>query len=167
MTDMKSSAQPSDWREGRRLRAWALHQQGWKQRAIADALGVTQGAVSQWIARGKAGGSEALRNRKSPGAPRRLSTQQRDQLPSLLARGAEAFGFRGDIWTRARIAAVIRREFGVSYHRDHIGRLLSEVGWSVQKPIERATQRDEAAIEHWREERWPALKKRPPMNSER
>jgi transposase len=108
-----------------------------------------------------------LRNRKSPGAPRRLNDQQREQLPRLLERGAEAFGFRGEIWTRARIAAVIKREFGVSYHRDHIGRLLSDLGWSVQRPVERATQRDEAAIARWRDERWPALKKRPPMNSER
>src|SRR5215207_9079964 len=146
MTGMEIAIQPSDWREGRRLRAWALHQQGWKQRAIAEALGVTQGAVSQWIARGKAGGVEALRNRKPPGAPRRLTTQQRDQLPSLLARGAQAFGFRGDIWTRARIAAIIKREFGVSYHPDHVGRLLAEIGWTVQKPVERATQRNEAAI---------------------
>lgn len=167
MTGMKSTTQPSDWREGRRLRAWALHQQGWKQRAIAEALGVTQGAVSQWIARGKAGGVEALHNRKSPGAPRRLTSEQREQLPRLLERGAQAFGFRGDIWTRARIAAVIKRAFGVSYHRDHIGRLLSDVGWSVQKPVERATQRDEAAIARWRDERWPALKKRQSMNSER
>jgi len=166
MTGMKSSTQPSDWREGRRLRAWALHEQGWKQRAIAEALGVTQGAVSQWIARGKDGGSEALRNRKSPGAPRRLTSEQREQLPRLLERGAEAFGFRGDIWTRARIAAVIKREFGVSYHRDHIGRLLTDIGWSVQKPVERATQRDEVAIARWRDERWPALKKRRSMSSE-
>ena len=163
---METSAQPNDWREGRRLRAWALHEQGWKQCAIADALGVTQGAVSQWIARGKAGGIEALRNRKPPGAPRRLTKAQRESLPLLLARGAEAFGFRGDIWTRARIAAVIKREFGVSYHPDHIGRLLSEVGWSVQKPTSRATQRDEGAIAQWREERWLALKKRLQTKSE-
>jgi transposase len=129
-------------------------------------LGVTQGAVSQWIARGKAGGIEALRNRTSPGAPRRLNGQQREQLSRLLERGAEVFGFRGDIWTRARIAAVIKREFGVSYHRDHIGRLLNDIGWSVQKPVERATQRDEAAIARWRDERWPAVKKRRSMSSE-
>jgi transposase len=164
---METVSQPTDWREGRRLRAWALHEQGWKQRAIADALGVTQGAVSQWIARGKAGGIGALRNRKSPGAPRRLTQAQRDQLPSLLARGAEAFGFRGDIWTRTRIAAIIKREFGVSYHPDHMGRLLSEIGWSVQKPSERATQRDEAAIAAWCDVRWPALKKRPQRKDER
>ena len=159
MAAMGTTQQPTDWREARRLRAWALHHQGWKQQTIADALGVSQGAVSQWITRGKAGGEDALRNRKSPGAPRRLTTDQRALLPALLARGAEAFGFRGDVWTRARIAAVIKHEFGVAYHPDHIGRLLQEIGWTVQKPEERATQRDEDAIAQWRETRWPALKK--------
>jgi transposase len=166
MTGMGTTAQPTDWREGRRPRAWALHEQGWKQTAIAQALRVTQGAVSQWIARGKAGGVDALRNRKPSGAPRRLTTEQRDQLPALLVRGAEAFGFRGDIWTRARVAIIIKRTFGVSYHPDHVGRLLAEIGWSAQKPVERATQLSEAAIDKWREERWPALKKRPPTKDE-
>lgn len=157
---------PKDWREGRRLRAWALHQQGWKQKAIATALGVTQGAVSQWIARGRAGGIDGLRKRRSPGAPVRLTREQRAQIPSLLARGAQAWGFLGDVWTRARIAAVIKREFGVRYHPDHVGRLLRELGWTVQKPIERATQRNEEAIAAWREEKWPAIKKKPSRKGE-
>jgi transposase len=158
---METIQQPTDWREGRRLRAWELHQLGWKQKDIATALGVTRGAVSQWMARARAGGVAALRNRKSPGAPVRLTAAQRSGIPALLARGAEAWGFRGDIWTRARVAAVIKQEFGVAYHPDHVGRLLREVGWSVQKPIERATQRNEQAIAAWREQKWPAIKKKP------
>jgi transposase len=130
-----------------------------RPKEIADALGVTQGVVSQSIARGKAGGQQALRNRKSPGAPRRLSTEQRARLPALLARGAQAFGFVGDVWTGSRIAAVIKREFGVAYHPDHIGRVVAEIGWTLLKPIERATQRDEAALTQWRDEHWPPLKK--------
>jgi transposase len=151
---------PKDWREGRRLRAWALHQHGWKQQQIAAALGVTQGAVSQWLARGRDGGLAALRARSSPGAPPRLQPEHLAQLPALLARGAPAFGFIGDVWTRARVAEVIKREFGVAYHPDHVGRLLRIVGWSVQKPVARATQRDERAITAWRQERWPAIKKK-------
>lgn len=151
---------PKDWREARRLRAWELQQQGWKQNKIAEALGVTDGAVSQWLARARAEGVEGLRTRTSPGAPVRLSVEQRAQLPALLARGAPAFGFIGDVWTRARVAEVIKRQFGVAYHPDHVGRLLRAVGWSVQKPIERATQRDEAAIATWREEQWPDIKKK-------
>src|SRR5215212_3630340 len=161
MPTMNITPQPTNWREGRRLRAWDLHQQGWPQKQIAVALGVTQGAISQWIARGRAGGSDALRNRSRKGATPKLTKQQRAQLPAVLKRGAEAYGFVGDVWTQARIAIVIKREFGVSYHVDHIGRLLHAIGWSVQKPIERASERNDAAIEHWRTEKWPAIKKKP------
>jgi transposase len=152
---------PHDWREGRRLRAWALERRGWTQQAIAEALGVTPGAVSQWLARARAGGPEALRRRPAPGPRPRLSAAQRAALPALLARGAEAFGFRGDVWTTKRVAALIEVRFGVRYHPAHVSRLLRAVGWSPQRPIQRATQRDEAAIARWYAERWPALKRGP------
>jgi transposase len=158
---MKPLHKPTDWREGRRLRAWELHQQGWKQKEIAAALGVTPGAVSQWMARGRAGGVAALRNRTSPGAPVRLTAAQRASLPALLTKGAQAWGFRGEIWTRTRVAVLIKRVFNVAYHPDHVGRVLREIGWSVQKPIARATQRNELAIAVWRKESWPAIKKKP------
>lgn len=103
--------------------------------------------------------ADALRKRSSPGAPRRLTAEQLAHLPELLTRGAEAYGFRGDLWTRARVAVVIKQEFGVSYHKDHIGRLLAQIGWSVQKPVEQATQRDEEAVQRWLQERWPEVKK--------
>ena len=154
-----------DWREGRRLRAWELYQQGWKQKDIAAALGVTEGAVSQWITKGKSLGTEALRHRPSPGAPPKLRPEQLAQLPSRLSRGAEAFGFRGAVWTAARVAVVIKREYGVSYHPTHCSRLLCKLKYSQQKPIERASQRDEAAIKLWREQRSVELKKRPPRKS--
>ena len=93
--------------------------------------------------------------------PARLSAEQKAQIPLWLAQGAETYGFRGDVWTASRVAQVIYRTFGVRYHRDHVGRLLREVGWSRQQPIERATQRNEAAIKQWSEQRWPAIKKKP------
>jgi transposase len=158
---------PSDWREGRRLRAWELKQQGWTQQAIAAALGVTPGAVSQWLRRARDGGGAALRRRVAPGPMPRLTAEQRARIPELLARGAEAFGFRGEVWTARRVTAVIRGEFGVGYHPNHVGKLLRAAGWSTQKPVRRATQRDEAAIAAWHAERWPALKKRPPRRGGR
>src|SRR5215208_2625782 len=150
---------PVEWREGRRLRAWELRRRGWSQQAIADALGVTPGAVSQWMRRAREGGVEALKRRVAPGPAPKLTDEQRAQVPLLLARGAEAFGFRGDVWTAKRVTTVIRREFGVRYHPNHVGNLLRAAGWSVQKPVQRASQRNEAAIEAWRTERWPALKR--------
>ena len=154
-----SSRAPTDWREGRRLRAWDLHQQGWQQRDIAAALGVTQGAVSQWLQRGRQGGIAALRRRPAPGSQPRLTPAQQTELTNLLAQGAAAFGFLGDVWTTKRVAALIKRWFGVSYHRAHVSRLLRALGLSVQPPMTRATQRDDLVIQSWWTERWLELKK--------
>jgi len=144
-----------------RMQAWKLKEQGWQQKDIAVALGVSEGAVSQWLKRGRAGGLEALKAHPPTGMKARLTAEQKAQIPALLAKGTEAYGFRGDVWTAKRVAEVIHRMFGVRYHRDHVGRLLREAGWSRQQPIERATQRDEAAIKAWSDQRWPAIKKKP------
>jgi transposase len=163
----KQRQQPGNWREARRLQAWELSQKGWKQKDIAEALGVSEGAVSQWLKRARAEGVEALRHRKGGGPKPRLKPQQVAQLPQLLSQGAEAYGFRGEVWTRARVARVIQQQFGVTFSLSHVGRLLQQIGWSRQRPIERASQRDEQAIEYWRNEKWPEIQKKPSVKDER
>jgi transposase len=80
-------------------------------------------------------------------------------IPDFLWHGAEAYGFRGDVWTCGRVAGVIREEFDVSYSNSQVSRLLKQLGWSPQVPITRAIQRDEGAIARWRVESWPTLKR--------
>src|SRR5215216_3319251 len=121
--------QPRDWKEGRRLRAYDLWEQGWQPARIA----------------------EALCHRPPPGGTPKLSAAQRATIPALLAKGAQAYGFIGDVWTTKRVATVIGREVGVRHHPAHISRVLRAIGWTQQKPIRRATQRDEAAIAAWRD----------------
>src|SRR5207244_1537612 len=129
---MSTKTTQLDWREGRRRRAWELKQHGWKQQDIAAALGVTPGAVSQWLTRGREQGVEGLRRHPAPGRQARLTSEQLAQLPALLERGAEAYGFRGQLWTCRRVAEVIRRTFDVTYHLAHVSRLLHAVRQSVQ-----------------------------------
>jgi transposase len=149
-----------DWKEWRRMRALDLKKRGWSQRLIAEALGVSEQAVGQWLTAARRGGSDALRSPPAPGATPKLTAAQKRLLPEFLWHGPEAYGFRGQVWTCARIAKVIEEEFGVSYHRDHVGRLLKELHWTPQVPIRRAIQRDEGAIQRWREEVWPELQRR-------
>ncbi len=151
---------PADWKGARRWRALALKQQGWKQRRIAEALGVSKGAVSQWMATVREQGAGGLRARPRSGAPPRLITEDLSLLPELLAAGAAAYGFRGEVWTCARIAKLIEWVLGISYHKAHVSRLLKQGGWTPQQPLERAAQRDEAQIAYWRTAVWEELKKR-------
>jgi transposase len=151
---------PRDWKEARRLQALELKQKGWTQKYIAEALGVTKGAVSQWMTLAEEQGEDALLARPRPGAPPKLSEEQKRLIPEFLSHGAEAYGFRGDLWTCARVAKVIEWEFNVSYDKSHVSRLLKALEWTPQKPMERAAQRDEAAIAQWRTEVWPELKKK-------
>jgi transposase len=123
----------ADWREERRKRAWDLKELGWKQQDIAVALGVSEGAVSQWLKRGREGGMEALKTHAAKGLVPRLTIEQKAQIPRLLAQGAEAYGFCGDTWTASRVAEVIEKAFGVRYHRDHVSRLLRDEGWIRQQ----------------------------------
>src|SRR4051794_36665330 len=151
---------PDDWRAWRRLRAVHRKQQGWYQRDIAEALGVSEETVSRWLARARAGGPEALLARPAPGRPPKLAPQQKRLIPEFLWHGPEAYGFRGEVWTCARVARVIEEELGVRSHKDHVGRLPKGLRWPPQVPIPRARQRDEEAIERWRDEVWPELRRR-------
>src|ERR671923_2337542 len=156
---------PTDWKEARRFQAWHLMQQGWSQRQITEALGVSKGAVSQWLKRARESGPEALRHRPPPGAPRRLTAAPLDRLPALLHRGAEAEGFRGQGWTGGRIAAVMRWACGIPSHPSHGSRRLHALRGRLQTPARRARQRAEAAMARWRQETGPALNRGRPLTS--
>ena len=102
-------------------------------------------------------GDRGLRARFYLGATQKLRPEQKALLPDYLAHGAEAYGFRGEVWTCARVGAVIAHKLGVVYHRAHVSRLSKELAWTPQKPPARAAQRDEIKIAQWRQEVWPGL----------
>jgi transposase len=113
----------------------------------------------RWRDARRHGGEKALQVRFSPGRPWKLDKGQRKRLVRLLLQGAMAHGYRTNLWTTVRIAEVIQREFGVEYHRDHVGRLMHSLQWSPQKPERRALERDEEAIARWKRRDWPRIKK--------
>lgn len=151
---------PHDWMEWRRMRALQLNQDGWRSRSIAAALGVSEGAVSRWLAAARRGGAEALHARPRTGAAPKLTSAQIHLIPDFLWHGAEAYGFLGNLWTCDRVVDVIAEEFGVSYSKSQVSRLLRRLGWSPQVPVTQAIQRDEEAIERWRIESWPAIREK-------
>jgi transposase len=133
--------------EERRQRAIALLKAGQAPVEVARLLGVDRRSVRRWQAVYRARGADGLAARVVPGRPSKLSARQRAQLEVILLRGAAANGFASDLWTCPRVAQVIRRRFRISYHVDHIGRLLRSLGWTPQRPTRRALERDEAGIQ--------------------
>lgn len=126
---------------------------------IARCVDASVSSVRRWKKAWKTGGAAALAAQPHPGPRAKLSEDQREHLCDLLVEGARAAGYDNDLWTCRRVTALIERHFGVSYHFNHVGRLLHRLGFSPQKPLRRACQRDEEAIERWRREDWPRIKK--------
>lgn len=96
---------------------------------------------------------------------RRLSKPQQATLRRLLRAGPRKAGFDTDLWTLPRVAELVRRELGVSYHPSHLGRLLHTLGFSCQKPERRSREQDPKAVTTWQEEKWPEIKKGGPRSS--
>jgi transposase len=139
----------------------ALLEQALSLHEIGRRLGCHASSVLRWRNALQSGGPEALQAKPAPGRPPRLTPKQKARLVRLLLQGARAHGYRTELWTTQRIAALIERHLGVRYHRNHVGKLLHQLGWSPQKPERRAVERDEAAIAEWQRTVWPRVKKTP------
>jgi len=138
----------------------SLHQEGYSQPDIARLLECSQAWVSKVLQRAQRDGQANLKAKgPAPGKTAALSTAQLDQLRRLLAAEAQAAGFDSDGWTRQRVAHLIKQQFGVSHHLSHISRILSKLGFTLQKPKRRDYRQDPQAVAQWKQERLPELKK--------
>lgn len=145
--------------EARRRFAAALLRDGKSLAETARLTGAHVSSVKRWKKALESAGEQALAAKPQPGRAPRLSCQQKRQLAETLCRGAVAAGFRTELWTLKRIAQVIERQFGVKFHPGHVWKILRAMNWSPQKPERRARERDEQAIQAWRREQWPRIKK--------
>jgi transposase len=157
---MRPTGSP-DLIEFRRRRALDLLDEGRTLHEVAHLIGCHASSVMRWRDARNKRGEEAFRVKLPPGRPQRLTEKRLRKLEAMLLKGPLAFGHRTNLWTTQRIADLIEEKFGVSYHRDHIGKIMKKLGWSHQKPERRAMERDEEAIRKWRDERFPEIKKTP------
>ncbi len=150
--------------ESRRLRAAQLLKRGLSQAEVARRVGVHRQSVSRWRqAEGRAGLKAAGRAGRKP----RLSPADLQRLERGLKQGPQTLGYATQLWTARRVVELLERTCGVKYHAGYVGRILRRLGWSCQRPVGRALERDEAAIRRWKKQRWPALKKKPKNRAKR
>lgn len=144
-----------------RIRAIQRVHAGESPEIVIKTLGFSRACIYNWLARYRSGGWQALRTGKFTGRPKRLKGTQiswiyrtvRDKNPLQLK-----FAFA--LWTRGMIAAAIKQQFGIELSQTSVGRLMRQLGFSCQKPLYRAYQRDPESIKQWKEEIYPDIQKR-------
>ena len=146
-------------REQVRLAAAELIEVGASDREIAKCFRVSRMSANRWRRALAAGGKQALASKGAGGAQCKLTPGQLAELEAVLEAGPAAWGWKDQCWTLARIAEIVRRRFGVEYTLAGLDLLLHRIGWSVQVPSRKATERSEAKIAAWKDEQWPVIKR--------
>lgn len=145
--------------EQRRLKAARLLEQGIHQSEVARRVGVHRQSVSRWARQLEEAGRAGLKRAGRAGRKPKLSEADLKRIEQGLKLGPEALGYPTSLWTSQRVAHLIEQECGIRYTSTHVWRLLKQLGWSCQRPVGRALERDEEAIRRWKKRRWPTLKK--------
>lgn len=134
--------------------------EGRTQAAVATLLGVHSVTVAKWMAKHRTEGDHALAAKPTPGRPRFLTPEQDRQVRQWLAQKPTAHGFPTDLWTARRVAELIRRRFGVSFHPNYLRAWLTQRGYSPQRPTRRPRQRNDDVIAGWVKNDWPRIQKK-------
>ena len=117
---------------------------------VARRLRVCRQTVSGWVLQRRQGGEDALKGAGRAGRKPELSETDRQRLQDLLLQGPEQLGYETPLWTCGRVAHLIESEFGVAYHPGHVWKVLDALGWSCQRPVGNARERNEEEIRRWR-----------------
>lgn len=149
------------------MRAARLLREGLSESEVARRVGVHRQSVNRWAKQFAAGGKKALKQAPRTGRPAQLSRRDLQGIEQGLKRGPEALGYGTSLWTSWRVADLIERECGVKYSTVHAWRVLRALGWTPQRPVGRALERNETAIRTWKRVRWPQLKKTPKNGAKR
>ncbi|MFJ8159184.1 winged helix-turn-helix domain-containing protein [Streptomyces sp. NPDC094468] len=153
------TAEERSRREQVRFAAADLIETGASDREVARRFRVTRMSANRWRRALASGGRQALVSKGPSGARCKLDVEQLRLLEALLDAGPAASGWSDQCWTLSRIVEIVRRRFGVEYTLAGLDLLLHRIGWSVQVPSRRATERDEAKIAAWKDEQWPVIKR--------
>lgn len=147
--------------EAKRRKAIELIQSGLTQAEAAKQVRVILRTVQRWWKLYRDHGDEGLKSTIATGRPKRLSEKQLEKLSRILIKGAVKSGFPNDLWTSKRVIAVIKNEFDVDYHHNHLPRLLRSLGFSPQRPQREAVEKDQEEIDKWVRYQWTRIKKKP------
>lgn len=156
---MRPKGKPEELERIRKT-AIAAVEAGYSQVDVARIFGKHPDTLSKWMSSYRRD-PESILAKPIPGRPPRLSIEQLEELNSFLRQGAVAHGWSTNIWTCPRVTEIIQRHFGVTFHPDHVLRIVTEkMKWSFQRPEKVARERDPKKVEEWLEKKLPEIKKK-------
>jgi transposase len=147
--------------EHRRMEAAILFRKGKSQSDVSKVLDVSRQTTSRWYQSWEKEGKHGLKAAGRAGRKPKLTQKEMKRVESVLLQGPEAFGYTTQLWTLDRISHAIEKVCHVKYHRGHVWKLLGSLGWSCQRPIKQAREKDEKAVQHWLKYNWARIKKKP------
>ena len=147
--------------EKRRVRAAAMFEKGVSAPDVGRKLGVARQVAYRWKTLWEKDGKAGLASKGKAGRKSKLTEAQTELVVKALVAGPVSRGYKTNLWTLPRVAALIKELTGIQYHPGHVWRLLGNNGFSCQRPERRAIERNEAKIRRWKRVEWPAIKKSP------
>ena len=129
---------------------------GESRATVAKVLGVHYKTVARWVRQARE--PDGLDAKPQPGPSPGLTDADLRRLAELLATGAKAHGWPNQLWTAARVARLIEREFALRYHPEHVREILKRrLGWTSQKPRRRARERNDKEVARWVGDEFPRI----------
>jgi transposase len=128
---------------------------------VMKTLGFCRTSIYRWLRKYDDQGMEALVERIAQGPEPKLNEKQRQQVKRwILGKDPRQYGFDFGLWSRRIVRALIGEKMGIDLGLTAVGRLLASLDITPQKPLRRAYERDPQAVEQWRQETYPKLRRR-------
>ena len=148
--------------EALRIRAVKALLQGQKQKDVAELFGVSRQSLHKWLRAYRARGYRALSTKRQgrPAGKKLLKPWQAAQIVRMLKdRHPDQLKLPFYLWTREAVAQLIARRYGIQLSLSTVGRYLKHWGFTPQKPVRRAYERDDQAVKQWLEQEYPAIRR--------
>lgn len=138
-----------------------VREDGEKPSEVIKSLGLCRTTIYRWLRAYDKGGIETLKSSKATGPVPKLTEKQQQKVRTwIVGKDPRQYGFDFGLWTRAIVAEMIERKFGVKLGLTAVGKLLAALQITPQKPLRRAYERDPQAVDEWVNKTYPKLRKR-------
>ena len=126
---------------------------------VIATFGLHRANIYKWLNKYDKGGFASLKSNKAAGPTPKLSEKQMNILVRLLFKNPLQLKFEYALWTVEMIVQLIAERFDVSYSKVQVGRLLKNIGFSRQRPVERAYQQDPERVNEWLTKIYPSIQR--------